>query len=107
MRYLIDAWLDEGDPHLRIIDADSGSIRLNWVYPRSAIQDVEHDCNDKSPCGGCSALHCLLNHLFLLSCIDKLHSCEACSIHTEHRIAKENILTGQRVVLIRDKSSDP
>jgi hypothetical protein len=104
MRYLIDAWLDQGDPHLRIIDADSGAIRLNWVYPRSTIQHGEHDCSDGPPCDGCTALHCLLNHLFLLSCIDKLHSCVSCPLHMEQRMINE--ITIQQAALAKDKTAN-
>jgi hypothetical protein len=74
MRYLIDAWLDKGDPRLKITDADSGAVRLLWAYRRAQPNtgDKEQGCVNGSPCAGCSALHCLVNHLFLLACADRL-----------------------------------
>lgn len=73
MRYLIDAWLDEGDPRLQITDADSGAVRLQWSYHRThPCSGMEQGCSEDPPCPGCSALHCLVNHLFLLACADKL-----------------------------------
>lgn len=73
MRYLIDAWLEEGDPRLRITDADSGAVRLQWIYRRSPSRTgTDHDCTEGPRCAGCSALHCLVNDLFLLACADKL-----------------------------------
>jgi hypothetical protein len=75
MRYLIDAWLDEGDPRVKITDADSGTVRLQWIYRRSpSLSGTDHDCAEDPPCAGCSALHCLVNHLILLACADKLFS---------------------------------
>ncbi|MGE0372019.1 MAG: hypothetical protein AB7Q01_09065 [Gammaproteobacteria bacterium] len=70
MRYQINAWLDKGDPHLCITDADSGVVRLQWIYQRGAHPEAE--CPEGPACAGCSALHCLINHLFLLACADKL-----------------------------------
>lgn len=70
MRYQIDAWLDQGDPHLKITDADSGAIRLQWIYHREPNSHPE--CADGASCAGCSALHGLINHLFLLACADGL-----------------------------------
>lgn len=73
MRYLIDAWLDEGDPHLKITDADSGAVRLQWIYHRTdPHHGKEQECPEGPACAGCTALHCLVNHLFLLACADKL-----------------------------------
>jgi len=75
MRYLIDAWLEEGDPRLKITDADSGAIRLQWIYRRMpSLTGTDHDCLEGPPCSGCTALHCLVNDLFLLACADKLSS---------------------------------
>jgi hypothetical protein len=75
MRYLIDAWLDEGDPRLKITDADSGAVRLQWIYRRDPSHALTaHACAEGPPCAGCSALHCLVNHLILLACADKLFS---------------------------------
>ncbi|MCC6208408.1 MAG: hypothetical protein IT488_09685 [Gammaproteobacteria bacterium] len=68
MRYQIDAWLDDGNPHLKITDADSGAVRLQWIYRRET--ESEPGCSGGTPCAGCSALHRLINHLFLIACAD-------------------------------------
>jgi hypothetical protein len=76
MRYQIDAWLDKGDPHLCITDADSGAVRLQWIYHRDA--HTEPECPEGPACAGCFALHCLINHLFLLACADRFS--DSCKI---------------------------
>ncbi|MBK9130061.1 MAG: hypothetical protein IPM20_00250 [Gammaproteobacteria bacterium] len=68
MRYKIDAWLDGGDPHLKITETDSGTVRLQWIYHREV--ESAQSCLDGPPCAGCCALHSLINHLFLLACAD-------------------------------------
>lgn len=81
MRYQIDAWLDGGDPHLKITDADSGTVRLQWIYHREV--ESEQSCPDEAPCAGCSALHSLINHLFLIACADGL-----CASRAQHPAAE-------------------
>ncbi|MGD8975994.1 MAG: hypothetical protein PVG91_00205 [Gammaproteobacteria bacterium] len=39
MGYHIYAWLDEGQPKLRIIDAGSDSVCLDWSYQGGQVQD--------------------------------------------------------------------
>jgi len=76
MRYTINAWLDEGDPHLLITDADTGAVRLQWIYHRAGHSPPggRQPPLEEGPCTGCAALHCLVNHLFLLACAGKLGS---------------------------------
>lgn len=76
MRYQIDAWLDDGDPHLKITDADSGAVRLQWIYHRE-VESSGQGCPGEEPCAGCSALHSLINHLFLIACADGLRTSRA------------------------------
>ena len=110
MRYLIDAWLEEGDPRLKITDADSGSVRLQWIYRRSPSRsDRNHDCLEGPPCAGCSALHCLLSDLFLLACADRLSSCmesarAAASNESEYR--EQEAPTTQRDVMPGRRASE-
>ena len=72
MSYRIDAWLDLGDPRLRIVDADSGTVRLDWSGPGVAGGHGAPGapCPDDHLCPGCTALHRLVHNLFLLACID-------------------------------------
>ncbi|MCI0653371.1 MAG: hypothetical protein L0Y39_02675 [Methylococcaceae bacterium] len=35
MGYYIYAWLEQGDPRLRVVDAQTGSICLRWDYHNS------------------------------------------------------------------------
>jgi len=58
MRYEIDAWLEEGEPRLRILDADSGTVRMAWD------SDAEH--------GRDPALKALFRELMLLSALQRL-----------------------------------
>ena len=39
MGYHIYAWLDEGQPKLRIVDAGSDSVCLDWSYQGGHAQD--------------------------------------------------------------------
>jgi hypothetical protein len=100
MRYLIDAWLDEGDPRIRITDADSGTVRLQWIYHRTHHRsDTELGCSEVPPCAGCSALHCLVNHLFLLACSGKLSPrAESVPDITQHvsKVSEQNGVSRRR-----------
>ena len=39
MGYHIYAWLDEGQPKLRIVDAGSDSVCLDWTYEDGQVPD--------------------------------------------------------------------
>lgn len=41
MSYDIDAWLENGEPRLQIIDADSGAVRLAWGYRKQEIDESD------------------------------------------------------------------
>lgn len=38
MRYIIDAWLEDGDPRLSIRDADTGAVRMQWTMRGHAMR---------------------------------------------------------------------
>lgn len=62
MNCTIDAWLDDDTAHLRITDADSGRVHLDWSW--SGSDAAQGDAG--------TALHRLVSGLFLVSCIGKL-----------------------------------
>jgi len=41
MGYHIYAWLDEGQPKLRIVDAGSESVCLDWSFQSGQVRDPE------------------------------------------------------------------
>ncbi|MDX1250861.1 MAG: hypothetical protein IDH49_01135 [Gammaproteobacteria bacterium] len=65
MRYIIDAWLEDGDPRLSIRDADTGAVRMQWDYerPRDAVARER---------AASKALQGLFRKLMLLSCADRI-----------------------------------
>lgn len=62
MNCTINAWLDDDTAHLRITDADSGRVHLDWSWSG----------NDATQGDAGTALHRLVSGLFLVSCIGKL-----------------------------------
>lgn len=75
MAYLIDAWLDEGVPRVRICDAQTGAVRLDWIRDKKASgkcqnPDPDHEAN--SEVAARDALQRLFKELILLSCAAKL-----------------------------------
>jgi len=62
MGYRIYAWLDDGRPTLRIVDARSNTECLNWRL----------QSEDASPSGGQKAVQSLFRDLLLLSCRQRL-----------------------------------
>lgn len=65
MSYLIDAWLEDGVPQLRICDAQTGKVCLRWARPRTPESaGVTPDCERV-------ALQRLFRDLVLLSCTGK------------------------------------
>lgn len=62
MGYRIYAWLDDGRPTLRIVDARSNAECLNWRLPSE----------DESAPGGQKAVQRLFRDLLLLSCRQRL-----------------------------------
>ncbi len=89
MPFNIEANLLQGEPRLRIFDANSGAVRLHWRY-RSGL--IQHDpnlplCSEDHQCTARANLHTLMRELFLLSCIgnpqlltdrDAVNACLVC-----------------------------
>lgn len=73
MNCSIDAWLENGAARLRIVDADSGRVRLDWSYAEAARRSACASCNPLDE-GARAALDELINGLFLLACADALRS---------------------------------
>lgn len=83
MAYLIDAWLDEGVPHVRICDAQTGAVRLDWMRDKKGSgksQDPDPDHETDSEVAAREALQRLFKELILLSCAAKLNSAHPWSV---------------------------
>ena len=80
MGYVIDAWLEQGEPRLRILDADTGIVRMRWAYRR----EPQRICSGHPPlncaCGAHANLHTLFKSLFLLACADRLSLAESLNL---------------------------
>lgn len=64
MRVLIEAKLIAGTPHLRLLDADTGALRLDWrLDAPSTPTDFTTPC-----CTSRSGIQQLFRQLFLLAC---------------------------------------
>lgn len=72
MSYEIDAWLEEGEPQLQIIDADSGCLRLAWRYPKSEVDE-----SDPRQYLSQLAIKELFQKLFLLASVHDIQRREA------------------------------
>lgn len=64
MSYRIDAGLDGNAPYLRVLEADSGCVRLAWRYPAPEERAVPEEAD--------AALQELFRELFLLTTADYL-----------------------------------
>lgn len=71
MAYLIDAWIEEGAPRLRISDAQTGNVRLQWTGDKaSENESLDGACDPLAR----KALQRLFRDLVLLSCAGKLNT---------------------------------
>ncbi len=72
MNCRIEAWLEQGKPCIRITDADSGRVCVQWSpQDDGPPADTLESCD----CGTCpagAALHGLVRELFLLACMDRV-----------------------------------
>lgn len=66
MPYRIEAHLLQAGPRLRIFDAHSGTLRLQWCYRSEQLLGLADD----HPCAAQANLQALMRDLFLLSCAD-------------------------------------
>lgn len=87
MSYVIDAWLERGEPRLRILDAKTGAVRMRWAYRRGADAldvkgadplDVKMGCHDDDQANVSS----LFRGLFLLACADRANIVSAARLAT-------------------------
>ncbi len=66
MNCRIEAWLEQGAPCVRITDAETGQVCLQWRECREGTGD------DGCPCQAEVTLHDLVRGLFLLACMDRV-----------------------------------
>ena len=73
MHFRIEAELLQGEPRLRIFDADSGALRLQWRYRNALFQACgeRRICDEDHLCAARANLRTLMRDLFLLSCVGK------------------------------------
>lgn len=73
MHFRIEAQLLQGEPRLRIFDAESGALRLQWRYRAALAHGCQEDhlCGNDQHCLARANLHTLMRDLFLLSCVGK------------------------------------
>jgi len=64
MSYKLDAGLDGSRPYLRVLEAESGSVRLAWTYDRDGRADTQADAECQ--------LQALFGELYLLTTADYL-----------------------------------
>lgn len=114
MAYLIDAWLENGVPQLRIRDAQTGAVRLQWTR-EPAGDGSENECDGDRIAHG--ALQRLFRELVLLSCADKIAQqispasemclhCTACLDETAHRTHPRSPLASALGTLPTDRYQD-
>ncbi len=65
MGYIIYAWLENGNPRLQIVDAQSQAVRVSWEYHNQG----EGMPNDKKE------IQRLFRDLLLLSCEQEVEHC--------------------------------
>ncbi len=77
MKYVIDAKIEKGQPRLRVLDADTGAVHMEWSLTRVNKMLEEGEIPQKD------FLHperygmkLLIRNLFLLSCIESLNDCD-------------------------------
>lgn len=73
MRYVVEAKYTKGQPRLRVLDADSRTVRLEWSLVKvremlAAGEIPEHDFLQPQRYG----MNLLLKNLFLLACAEEL-----------------------------------
>ncbi len=74
MKYVIDAKIEKGQPRLRVLDADTGAVHMEWSLTRVNKMLEEGEIPPKD------FLHperygmkLLIRNLFLLSCIESIN----------------------------------
>lgn len=89
MKYVVDARFEKGKPHLRVLDANTGVVRMEWTLTR-VTQMLENGEIPKD-----DFLHperygmqLLVKNLFLLSCLESFSVNSApCSIEKNREVS--------------------
>lgn len=76
MQYAVDARIENGQPRLRVLDASTGQVCMEWSLTRinEMLDQGEIEQNDflhPERYG----MNLLLKNLFLLSCIENMNNC--------------------------------
>lgn len=79
MGYYIYAWLEHGDPRLRVVDVQTGSICLRWDY-RSSDRLTSSDKKE---------IQRLFRDLLLLTCRQESRNIRSFNIHPIQQSGKE------------------
>ncbi|EAR20450.1 hypothetical protein [Nitrococcus mobilis] len=74
MHYRIDAYLVHGNPRLQIKEAESGTVRLVWDYPKRPETKPDSEQALAQSLATEEALHKLFRGLFLLTTTQYLNS---------------------------------
>ncbi len=77
MSFHIYAWLENGLPRLRVIEAKSGTTYLSWHY-----QETEQDGQPKEP----EEVQRLFKELLLLTCKQEMANCRIFSAKPDHSL---------------------
>lgn len=80
MSYIIDAYLEQGQPHLRVVDSRTGKIRLRWVDSSAWAPTSEESgpvCTGAGcTCGAQASLRRLFKALTVLACVERISLAE-------------------------------
>lgn len=68
MSYLINAWLENGESRLGIVDAHSGEVRQLWRLNKISVQPCRRDFSRTKSSG----IQQLVKELFLVGCAEDL-----------------------------------
>lgn len=87
MKYFVDARLENGRPHLRVLDAETGVVHMEWSLTRvnQMLEEGEipkEDFLHPERYG----MNLLLKNLFLLSCIESMDACEQQGCRTDQNL---------------------
>ena len=84
MSYVIDAWLDEGNPCLEIRDAETRELRFHWSQNRENLQQGMHELFKGLLLISCACRLSLAEKSAQLSFGEECTDCEACTGELYH-----------------------
>ena len=89
MKYVVDARFENGKPRLRVLDAETGTVHLEWSLTRvnKMLDEGEippEDFLHPERYG----MNLLLKNLFLLSCIESFSESGDCHLFTANPVKK-------------------